>query len=299
MGLAALWIIAHHMPDYRGDAPRKLDVVGLVLFGTGTALLSWLLEIFGEHNIDVTSAGVLFLLALTLLGAYVWHARQVRFPLLDLSLFRKRTFRVSVAGGFVTRLGIGGMPFLLPLLFQLGLGLPAWQSGLLMMPSAAAAMGMKYLSSRILRRWGFRQVLIVNTLLVGLVICTYSFVSPGTPIVLIVPLGLAQGLFNSLQFSSINSMAYSDIEAFESSMATSIASTLQQLSLSFGLACSSLIAGWYLGTLPQTDQLAVTSALHHTLVTVGMLTILSSLSFWTLRKGDGDSVSRGKRPAEA
>ena len=78
MGIAALWIIARHMPDYRGDAPRKLDVVGLVLFGTGTALLSWLLEIFGEHNIDITSAGVLFLLSLCLLGAYAWHARQVR-----------------------------------------------------------------------------------------------------------------------------------------------------------------------------------------------------------------------------
>jgi EmrB/QacA subfamily drug resistance transporter len=299
MGLAALWIIVHHMPDYRGDAPRKLDVVGLVLFGTGTALLSWLLEIFGEHSIDVTSAGVLFLLSLSLLGAYVWHARQVRYPLLDLSLLRKRTFRVSVAGGFITRLGIGGMPFLLPLLYQLGLGLPPWQSGLLMMPAAAAAMCMKYLSSRILRRWGFRQVLVVNTVLVGIVICSYSFVSPGTPIALIVLLGLAQGLFNSLQFSSINSMAYADIEAFESSMATSIASTLQQLSLSFGLATSSLIAGWYLGTLPQTDQLAVTSALHHTLVTVGILTIASSLSFWTLKKSDGDSVSRGKVPIEA
>ncbi len=139
----------------------------------------------------------------------------------------------------------------------------------------------------------------MNTVLVGIVICTYSFVSPGTPIALIVPLGLAQGLFNSLQFSSINGMAYADIEAYESSMATSIASTMQQLSLSFGLACSSLIAGWYLGDLPQTDQLAVTTALHYTLVTVGILTIVSSLSFWTLRRTDGDNVSRGKLPVEA
>jgi len=299
MGIAALWIIARHMPDYRGDAPRKLDVVGLVLFGTGTALLSWLLEIFGEHTIDITSAGVLFLLSLCLLGAYGWHARQIRFPLLQLSLFDVRTFRVSVVGGFITRLGIGGLPFLLPLLFQLGLGLPAWQSGLLMMPAAAAAMTMKFLSSRILRRWGFRQVLVVNTLLVGTVICTYSLVSPATPLALIVLLGLTQGLFNSLQFSSINGMAYADIEAAESSMATSIASTFQQLSLSFGLACSSLVAGWYLGDLPQTDQLAVTGALHHTFVTIGVLTILSSLSFWTLRRADGENVSRGRVSVDA
>jgi MFS family permease len=163
-----------------------------------------------------------------------------------------------------------------------------------MMPAAVAAMTMKFLSSRILRRWGFRQVLVVNTLLVGAVICTYSLVSPATPLALIVLLGLMQGLFNSLQFSSINGMAYADIEASESSMATSIASTFQQLSLSFGLACSSLVAGWYLGDLPQTDQLAVTRALHHTFITIGVLTILSSLSFWTLRRADGENVSRGR-----
>jgi EmrB/QacA subfamily drug resistance transporter len=299
MGVAALWIIYHHMPDYHGDAPRPLDVVGLVLFGTGTALLSWLLEIFGEHSIDITSAGVLVVLAMGLLAAYAWHARQVAFPLLQLALLTRRTFRVSVAGGFVTRLGIGGLPFLLPLLLQLGLGLPAWESGLLMMPSAAAAMGMKFLSAKILRRYGFRQVLIVNTVLVGLTICTYALVTPATPLALIVALGLTQGLFNSLQFSSINGMAYADIEPSESSMATSIASTMQQLSLSFGLACGSLIAGWYLGGVPQTQQVAVTSALHHTFVTIGILTVVSSLSFWTLRQGDGDNVSRGKFPVTA
>src|ERR1700694_1564747 len=129
MGVVALLIIYLHMPDYHGDAPRPLDVVGLVLFGSGTALLSWLLEIFGEHNIDATSAGVLFLLSMSLLAAYVWHARQLAYPLLRLSLFKVRTCRVSVVGGFVTRLGVGGMPFLLPLLYQLGLGLPPWESG--------------------------------------------------------------------------------------------------------------------------------------------------------------------------
>ena len=174
MGIVALLIIYRHMPDYRGGASHPLDVVGLVLFGSGTALLSWLLEIFGEHNIDVTSAGVLLLLSISLLAAYAWHARQLAYPLLRLSLFKVRTFRVSVVGGFVTRLGIGGMPLLLPLLYQLGLGMPAWESGLLMMPTAAAAMGMKFLSAWLLRRHGFRQILIVNTVMAGLTICLFS-----------------------------------------------------------------------------------------------------------------------------
>jgi len=298
IGIAALLVIRRHMPDYRSERPRPLDVVGLVLFGSGTAILSWLLEIFGEHNIDATQGAVLLLLSVCLLAAYVWHARDIAHPLLRLTLLKIRTFRVSVGGGFITRLGIGGMPFLLPLLYQLGLGMPPWQSGLMMMPAAAAAMGMKFLSTLLLRRYGFRTILVVNTMLVGSSICLFSLVSSSTHLALIVLLALAQGFFNSLQFSSLNAMAYADIELADSSMATSIASTLQQLSLGFGLAFGSIIAGWYLGAAPQTEQLAVTKALHYTFLTVGALTMVSSLAFWTLRPGDGDNVSRGK-PATA
>lgn len=293
MGLLALVLIRRYMPDYRSEERRELDLIGLVLFGSGTALLSWLLEIFGEHHIDATSAAVLLVLALCLLAAYVWHAQRVPFPLLRLDLFRLRTFRVSVVGGFITRLGVGGLPFLLPLLYQLGLGLPAWQSGLLMMPSALAAMGMKVISSRVLRRWGYRQVLVVNTVLIGIVINLFAAIGPGTPIAVIVALSLAMGFFNSLQFSSMNSMAYADIEARDTSMASTIASSLQQLSMSFGLACGSLLAGWYLGDLPQTDRLQIARALHHSFTTLGVLTIVSSLSFWTLKRSDGESVSKG------
>jgi len=293
VGLAALFLAHRYMPDYYGDKPRPLDLIGLVLFGTGIALLSWLLEIFGEHTLDPTSAAVLLLLAISLLAAYVWHASQVLHPLLRLTLFQIRTFRVSVAGGFVTRLGVGGMPFLLPLLYQLGLGLPAWQSGLLMMPSAAAAMGMKFISVRVLAHFGYRQVLIVNTVLIGVTIALFSLVGLGTPLVAIVMLSLALGFFNSLQFSSMNSIAYADVDSADSSMASTIASSLQQLSMSFGLACGSLITGWYLAGRPQTDHLVVSSALHHTFLTVAALTILSSLTFWTLRKEDGESISKG------
>jgi MFS family permease len=185
------------------------------------------------------------------------------------------------------------MPFLLPLLYQLGLGLPAWQSGLLMMPAAAAAMGMKIIAPRVLARFGYRRVLTVNTVMIGVVISLFSLVNPTTPIALIVLLGLFMGFFNSLQFTSMNSMAYADIDPPDSSMASTIASSLQQMSMSFGLAWGSLIAGWYLGDLPQTDRMAVTTALHHAFLTLAGLTILSSLSFWSLRPGDGESVSRG------
>lgn len=293
IGLGALWLIRRHMPDYRSDKAPPLDIIGFVLFGCGIALLSWVLEIFGEHYLDATLLGILLGLSLCLLAAYGWHAHHHPHPLLQLSLFNTRTFRVAVAGGFITRLGLGGMPFLLPLFYQIGLGFPAWQSGLLMMPAAAAAMFMKVISIRVLKQFGYRTVLIINTLMIGLTIMLFATIDSATAIGWIVAISLAQGFFNSLQYSSMNSMAYADVSAGQASMASTIASSMQQLSISFGLAFASIVASLFLGDLPQSDRAAVTSALHNAFVTLGCLTILSSLSFWSLRKNDGDNVSRG------
>jgi EmrB/QacA subfamily drug resistance transporter len=302
VGLVGLWLGRKVMPDYRTEDPPPLDVVGLVLFGSGVALLSWLLEVFGEHSVPAFQITLLFGLSVALLAAYGWHATQVPFPLLRLDVFKVRTFRISVLGGFVTRLGIGGLPFLLPLLYQLGLGLPAWESGLLMMPAAASAMFMKVLSSSLLRRFGYRQVLTANTVLVACCIAGYSFVGPGTWLGAIIVLGATMGLFNSLQFSSLNTMAYADIETDDASMASTIASTLQQMSLSFGLASATLVTSFFLAELPQSDHVAVTRALHHGYLMMATLTLLSSLAFWGLRKNDGESVSKGApahEPAES
>jgi EmrB/QacA subfamily drug resistance transporter len=293
VGLVGFWLGRQVMPDYRTEDPPPLDVVGLVLFGSGVALLSWLLEVFGEHSVPAFQITLLLLLSVALLAAYGWHASQVPFPLLRLGVFKVRTFRVSVLGGFVTRLGLGGLPFLLPLLYQLGLGLPAWASGLLMMPAAAAAMFMKVMSASLLRRFGYRQVLVANTVLVACGIACYSLVGPGTWLGAIIALGLALGLFNSLQFSSLNTMAYADIEPDDASMASTIASTLQQMSLSFGLAVATLVTSFFLAELPQSDHVAVTRALHHGYLTMATLTLLSSLVFRGLRRNDGESVSKG------
>jgi EmrB/QacA subfamily drug resistance transporter len=295
VGAAALWLTHRYMPDFYGETSHPLDLKGLVLFGAGTATLSWLLEIFGEHEIGAGAAAGWAAFAFLLLGLYWRHARSAPYPLLRLSLFRARTFSVAVIGGFVTRLGVGGLPFLTPLFLQLGLGLPPWESGLLMMPTAAAAMGMKFISARVLRFFGFRAVLIVNTLMIGATMALYALITPQTPVAAIVGLGLALGFFNSLQFTSMNSMAYADVSPSDASMAATVASSFQQISMSFGLACGSLVAAWQLGSLPQTDQAAVVMALHRAFLFLGALTAVSSLSFWTLRVTDGESVSQAAR----
>jgi EmrB/QacA subfamily drug resistance transporter len=295
VGLLALFLVNRYMPDYTGAEPRPLDVIGLILFSSGTALLSWLLEIFGEHTLDTVTVLLMLGLSVALLAAYAWHASERKYPLLRLTLLKVRTFRIAVLGGFITRLGVGGLPFLLPLLYQLGLKLPAWQSGLLMMPTAAAAMGMKLIAPRVLARFGYRQVLVVNTVCIGLTIALFALVGPSTPWYGIAGIGLLQGFFNSLQFSSMNTLAYADVEQKDSSMASTISSSLQQLSMSFGLASGSLVTAWYLGRVPQTNQVMVTSALHHAFLTLAITTMLSSVVFWRLRRNDGESISRGKQ----
>jgi MFS family permease len=167
-----------------------------------------------------------------------------------------------------------------------------------MMPTAAAAMGMKLIAPRVLARFGYRQVLVVNTICIGLTIALFALVGPSTPWFAIAGIGLLQGFFNSLQFSSMNTLAYADVEQKDSSMASTISSSVQQLSMSFGLASGSLVTAWFLGRVPQTDQVMVTSALHHAFLTLAITTMLSSLVFWRLRRSDGESISRGKQRVE-
>ncbi len=289
--LVGLWMVHRFMPDFRDEKTAPLDRTGFLLFGAGIALLSYVLEVFGEHTHAVGPLSLLTALSLLLLAAYGWHARRAPAPVLALWLFGVRTFRISVVGGFITRLGVGGMPFLLPLLYQIGLGYPAWQAGLLTMPTAAAAMLMKISSRPLLARFGHRTILISNTLLIGVVILLFTRIGPGASIWSILALGLCQGFFMSLQFTSMNSLIYADVADADASKASSIGSTSQQLSLSFGVAFASLVAGWFLAGLDQTNPAQVIPALHHAFATMGIITMASSIIFWWLQPNDGNNVS--------
>ncbi len=181
IGLAGLCMVYLHLPDYR-ERTDPLDVAGLILFGSGVALLSYVLEVFGEHTLSAREILGLLALSIVLLAGYGFHATKAAHPMLHLTLFRIRTFRAAVDGSFLTRLGIGGIPFLFPLLYQVGLGFTPIQSGLLMMPQAIAAMSLKLTMPRILARLGYRAVLISNTLLIGLQILLFATIGKGTPV---------------------------------------------------------------------------------------------------------------------
>jgi MFS family permease len=298
IGLLGLWLIHKHMPDYRSTGVAPLDWVGFALFGIGIAFLSHVLEIFSEHDWKPLPLLVMTAASAVLLLAYGRHAKKVPHPVLELSIFEKRTFRSSVVGGFITRIGIGGMPFLLPLLYQLGLGYTPWQAGLLMVPQAAAAILMKVLSAWVLRRFGFRRVLVANTVLLGGTIATFALVGAGSPVVAILALSFCQGFFSSLQFTSMNSLVFADVSDSDASKASTIFSTAQQLSLSFGVAISSLVVAFFLAVTRGASSTRLMGPLHDAFVTLGVLTALSALYFAALRSDDGANVSHHRSHGE-
>jgi EmrB/QacA subfamily drug resistance transporter len=293
IGLFGLVMVYIHLPDYREET-HPLDKVGLILFGSGIALLSYVLEIFGEHTLGVGEILGLLAISVALLGGYLLHAKGTAYPLLQLSLFRIRTFSAAVSGSFFTRLGIGGVPFLLPLLYQVGLGFTAIESGLLIMPQAMGAISFKFLMPRLLARVGFRAVLISNTVVLGVLLLIFATIGLGTPVWLIVLQAFCYGTFSSLQYTSMNTLAYADVSEEQTSGASSIASTMQQMSISFGVASAGLATAFFIPASVHTNQGEMIHGIHEALVVLGGFTVLSTLIFHRLKSGDGSSVSQQK-----
>jgi EmrB/QacA subfamily drug resistance transporter len=285
----------------RDPKTPPLDVTGFLLSGIGLAGLVLVFETVGR---DILPIGVV--LAVLAIGAlamalYVRHARRAAYPLIDLSLLKIPTFRASIIGGTLFRIGIGAIPFLLPLLLQLVFGLTPFNSGMLTFAAAAGAMAMKVSAGPILRRLGFRRVLLANAILSAVFLASYGFFRWDTPEWIIVALLLAGGFFRSLQFTALNTIAYADISNARMSQATSFAGMAQQLSLSIGVGLGALVLHIAMslrggGALAAHDFLVA-------FLTVAVSTALSILAFLPLPDSAGDEVSgrarlaAGSRPA--
>jgi EmrB/QacA subfamily drug resistance transporter len=293
-GLAGLYLVYRHLPDYRAARVEKLDYVGLILFGCGVALLSYVLEVFGEHTLGATEILGLLAIAVCLLTAYVLHARTTPHPLLRLELLRLRTVRTAIGGGFVTRIGVGGLPFLLPLLYQVGLGYSAVESGLLILPQSLAAMSLRLLMPKLLRRFGYRRILLSNTAAIGILLALFGLVGPTTPIWVIVAQTFCFGFFSSFQYTSMNTLTYAEVADRDTSMASTIASTAQQMSMSFGVAGASLTAALFIPDRFHATAPQIVHGIHLACFALGGLTALSTLLFRTLKDDDGDNISRHK-----
>ncbi|HEX7605780.1 MAG TPA: DHA2 family efflux MFS transporter permease subunit [Usitatibacter sp.] len=294
IGLAGLYMVHRYLPDYREARTPRLDVIGLILFGSGVALLSYVLEVFGEHTLSPREIAALLAISVMLLAGYGLHSTRNPQPLLRLALFRIRTFRAAVAGSFFTRLGIGGIPFLFPLLYQVGLGFSPIQSGLLMMPQAFAAMSLKLTMPGILAKFGYRAVLVFNTVALGLMIMLFATLDASTPLWHLVAELFAFGFFTSLQYTSMNTLAYANVSAEETSSASTIASTGQQMSVSFGVASASLAAAMFIPDRLHSDAPQMIHGVHQAFLLLGAWTVVSAALFLTLKRGDGAEVSQHK-----
>jgi hypothetical protein len=294
IGLIGLYLVHGHLPNYRSAQHHPPDAVGLVLFGAGISLLSYVLEVFGEHTLGVRDMLALLGLSAALLGAYGFKSVRTPHPLLELTLLRIRSFRVAVTGNLCTRIGIGGLPFLLPLLYHVGLGYTAIQSGLMILPQALAAISLKLTIPHILRRFGYRQVLLSNTIVLGLMMIAFSTIDSGTPPWLIVLQAFVYGFFTSTQYTSMNTLAYADVNAEQASGASTIASTVQQLAVSFGVASASLAAALFIPGHAGASPAQLVHGIHLALRVLGVLTILSTWVFRDLNATDGESVSSHK-----
>jgi MFS family permease len=199
-----------------------------------------------------------------------------------------------VSGSFFTRLGIGGIPFLFPLLYQVGLGFTPIQSGLLLMPQAVAAMSLKPAMPAILARVGYRGVLISNTVILGLLIILFVTIGGDTPVWLIASQTFCFGFFTSLQFTSMNTLVYADVTDDETSSASTIASTAQQMSTSFGVATASLATAFFIPDRFHSNAPEMIHGIHRAFLVLGTLTVLSTIVFADLKDGDGNSVSQEK-----
>jgi len=241
IAMLGLYLAKQYMPDVRETDSKPLDYPGFVLTALGASMF-----MLGPSLLDTPFVSSAFALAVSAMGiglllVYGFYATRNPHALLDLSLLRIPTFRASVLGGSLFRVALGAIPFLLPLALQEGLGMNPFESGSLTCCTAFGSLTMKSLARHALRRFGFRNVLVYNALLVALVITAYGLLSPSTPHALIALLILIAGIFPSLQFTSINAIAYADIPAADVARATSLASTVQQISLGMGITVGGIV----------------------------------------------------------
>lgn len=297
VGILGVILATRYIANIREEDVPPLDIKGFILSGFGLAGLAFGITTIGQGLFPTPV--VLSLLAIGIVGCwlYVLHARKAKAPLIDLSLLKIDTFFASVIGGFIYRIGIGAMPFLLPLFFQLGFGMTALQSGLLTFASAVGAVAMKTAAAPIIRRFGFKRVLVVNAVVSSVFIAAAALFTSATPQSLILAVLLVGGFFKSLQFTSINTIAYADIDNKAMSRATSFASVAQQLSLSAGVAIGALILE--IERLGRDTHEVVASDFPAAFITVALLAASSALVFALLPKDAGASLSTRARPVGA
>jgi EmrB/QacA subfamily drug resistance transporter len=299
IGIVGIILVLLYIDPVPADHQEPFDATGMLLAGAGVAGLAFGLSVAGLDMLPVPVVVALIVGGAVSMTAYLAHARRVTAPILDFSLLRYPTFNASLVGGFLFRLGIGALPFLLPLMLQTGFNMTPFQSGLVTFAGALGAIGMKTVAARTISRFGFRRVLIVNALISAFFIAAIAVFRPGMPVSVLIAILLVGGFFRALEFTASNTIAYAEIEPRRMSRATALASVGQQLSISAGVAVGALMVDLSLRWrgAASTDDLMAGDFTVAFLVVAG-ISAASALWFWRLPADAGAEMS-GRVPAKA
>lgn len=288
IGLLGVMLSSYFIPQIKETNVRPLDLKGALLSALGLSCLVFGFTIVGRGFAPPLIDVLIITTGLFACGAYIRHARVAPYPILDLGLLRTPTFHAAIYGGFLFRVGVGATPFLIPLLLQKGFNLSASQSGMITFVGAIGAMVMKATAQPILNRFGFRHVLIFNALLSSAFILASACYTPKTPHLLIMMIILIGGFFRSLEFTSLNALAFADVAQKDMSNATSFTAVGQQLSLATGVAISAaaleIMRSSHSGGDLHVDDFAPAFFI------VALISACSACVFWRLHKDAGDTL---------
>ena len=296
IGLAGFILVGVFIDDVRDTIERPFDFRGFVLSGLGLAATFFGFDTAATQALPAPVSISILAFGIPLIVAYVFHARRSPNPILDLTIMRAPALRASVVGGSLFRVGLGALPFMLPLLLQEGLGYSPLQSGLITFASSAGAFGMRGFTTSVLRRFGFRTVLTWISVAAGLFMASYGTFRPATPVVVMLVLLAFGGIFRSLSFGSLNALAFADVEASKMSQATGLVFMAQRLSQTMGVALSAFI----LHVASNGDSVPI-GAFSIAFVAIAVLSSLSAIVFYRLDPDIGSGLSgqaeEGRNPS--
>lgn len=278
--LLTAWLFMPHMPNTKKN---KLDKIGFVTFGLGLAFSVFGLSSFSQSLFPIKDSIGLLLIASVCFMLYIFHSKQSKHPIINLNLFNIRTFKMAVFNNLYYRIAIGGVPFILPLMLQIGLGFSPESSGASIAPVAIGVLLMKVMDSSILKYFGYKNILTINSMFVGLAILAFTTVDVNSSKLYIGSLSFFYGFFISLNYACLNSLAFSNVTDEQLSSATSIMSTIQQLGLSLGVAMTAIV----IRIISQYHVPSSLTVYHLTFFLMGLLPICMILSIQRLKPHDG------------
>lgn len=285
ISLAGLAMSLKYMPDYR-SAVIDFDLKGFLIFAGASLLLSIAVELFTDSH-NVTPVLLMLVLGFVLVFFYFKHSHTDNNPIFPFSLFQVRTFRLGILGNLATRLGISSIGLLVPLMIQVAYGKSAVVSGWLIAPMALTAIFGKSFVIAVLNRFGYRTTLMANTAIIGLIICLFAIPGENTPIVWFFPIVALLGFFNSIQFTSMNTISIADLRDYQNSSGNSLISVNQQLAIGFGISFGLIVLRSFESTLGGEG---IHTAFRYTFLVMGLTTILSGLLFRRLHISDGKNL---------